>query len=81
MNPSPTGTVNSQDIQKWLHNMLVFISPLALIYLAAVADALDKSGFNWGIFALTPMTQGAIALYVLNSLTDLFTKIKAGPTV
>lgn len=69
--------LNSADLAKWSHNTLVFLAPLGLIYLGSVQPNL-ADGFAWSDFALTPMVSGALALYIVNVILDLFKKLSAG---
>ncbi len=77
--PSPKWSLNNADVRKWLKNAAIFLAPLAIIYLVPVASNL-QDGFAWSDFALTPVTEGAIVLYVVNTALDFFRKLIAGPT-
>lgn len=70
-------SLNSADFHKILHNALVFLSPVALIYLAFVAGNLSN-GVSLSAFIPTPIVQGAMVLYVVNVLIDFFRKLSAG---
>ena len=74
---SPKWSLNSIDWQRWIHNALVFISPVVLIYLVAVASVL-QGGFSWAVFVPTQVVIGSMVLYVVNVLLDLFRKFAAG---
>lgn len=69
--------LDSADLSKWTRNALVFLAPVALIYLGSVQPNL-ADGFAWADFALTPMVSGAIALYIINVILDLLKKLSAG---
>ena len=67
-------SLNSADWKKILHNALVFLSPVALIYLAFVAGGISN-GLSLSAFIPTPVAQGAMALFVVNVLIDFFRKL------
>ena len=71
--------LNMLDVRKWLKNAAIFLAPLAVIYLLPVTANL-QTGFAWSAFAITPVMQGAIALYFVNTVLDFFRKLLAGPT-
>lgn len=73
-------SLNSLDWQKILHNSLVFLAPVALIYLAFVAGNLS-SGISLSAFVPPPVVQGTMALYIVNVLIDTFRKLSAGESV
>lgn len=65
---------NKEDFKRWGSNTLLFLAPLALIYLSFVLDNLKASGFSLNIFVPDTLIYGAISLYVLNAGTDLIRK-------
>lgn len=77
MEQSPKGKLNYEDVQRWLQNAKTFLAPLALIYLPFVSANLSD-GLNASDFRPNELVLGAMTLYVLNTLTDLFRKWKAG---
>lgn len=56
-------TFNSADWQKWGYNALLFLAPALLVLLASVVDVIPS---DW--------KYGAVALYVLNLVTDWLRK-------
>jgi hypothetical protein len=72
------GEFNQADLEKWGHNLLVFLAPVFVIYLAAVAGKL-VGGFSFSAFVPTNLVDGAMALYVVNAGLDFFRKVQAGP--
>lgn len=56
-------SLNSYDWKKWMYNASVFFVPVALVFIAELVK-LVPSDWQWG----------ALALYVLNLLTDLIKK-------
>ena len=76
---SNPNSLNFQDIQKWLHNLRIFLAPVGLIYLAPIIASLASGGvITRASFVPSPMVEGAIILYVLNGAYDLLNKWKAG---
>ena len=62
---------------KWVHNMLVFLAPLGVIYCGSVVMALQVEGhvFSLKDFIPTSFTIGAMVLYIMNTLYDLSRKL------
>jgi len=75
---STQNTLNTQDILNWIKNMSIFFGPVALIYLVYVIGNITTAGFSWNVFAINQVTQGAMALYILNAVVDLIKKFLAG---
>lgn len=71
-------TLNNQDTQKIVKNAVVFASPVALIYLGFVLNAVQKDGFQ--VNDLVPSSEAVtvIVLWIINTLIDTFKKLKAG---
>lgn len=73
-------SLNAADVQRWIANLIVFLAPVALIYLLAVIATINSSGVSFSAFAPNALTVGAMVLYVLNALIDIIRKfISAGP--
>ena len=71
--------LNWDDVKKQGISALLWLRPMALVYLAQLFFALKQKGLlGWGDFYPDPFTWGAIQLYVLNQLNGLFNKAKAG---
>ena len=70
--------LNQEDVKKWGKNMLVFLAPLALVYLASIQNRINNGEVSIEIFKITPEIAGALILYLLNALTDLFKKFSQG---
>lgn len=68
--------LNRTDKRKWLHNARKFLAPLALLYLGSVIAVISQPGHVVSLndFVPTTMVVGAMVLYLLNTLFDLFTK-------
>ena len=71
---SPKGQVNKDDLKKWGRNLLVFLAPLAVIYLLQLYAVLQNGFLSLTDFIPSQITLGAIELYVVNALLDLFRK-------
>lgn len=63
---------------KFLHNALVFLAPVGVIYFGAVAYTLQLEGhvFSFRDFVPSSFTVGAMVLYIVNTLLDLSRKLK-----
>lgn len=60
---SPAKSLRREDYVKWGRNALIFAGPALLVLLASFQD-LIPDGASWGV----------VALYLINTLTDLFRK-------
>ena len=69
-------SLNRQDKKDWVHNFTLFLAPLASMYLIAVVGAIQSNNnlFDYRHFIPSQMVQGAIVLYILNTLLDLIRK-------
>lgn len=65
------------DWNKWGHNTLTFLSPLAILYLVSVIGSVQSDGFQMADFAPSEVVVGAMMLYVLNTALDFFRKFSA----
>lgn len=63
--------------KKWGRNTVVFLSPLATIYLVSVIANVQGDGFQVSDFAPSEVVIGAMMLYVLNTALDFFRKFSA----
>ena len=68
--------VSKLDWDKWIDNTLLFIRPLAVIYLGSVVVGINADGFQLSDFNPDTVVIGAMVLYVLNVLLDFFKKFK-----
>ena len=70
------GLDTTADKNKWLHNLALFLAPVAIIYLGAVSGLLQIEGHRFSLKDLIPseFTWGAIVLYVVNSIMDYMRK-------
>lgn len=73
-NTSRKWSLNSIDFKKWLKNTLIFLSPLGVIYIGFVINNVNNDGLSLSDFKINQIVAGAMVLYVLNVLFDLFTK-------
>lgn len=76
---SPQYTLTAADFRKWGTNLLIFLAPVALIYLLSVIATVNSAGVSVAAFVPTTATVGAMVLYVLNGIVDLIRKYVAGP--
>jgi hypothetical protein len=65
------------DWAKWRHNTILFLRPLAILYLVFVIANIQADGFHIQDFAPSQAVVGAMALYVLNTTLDFFRKYSA----
>lgn len=79
MGASTQYSLNTTDWKKWTKNLLLFLIPLAIIYLVSVIDLLRTPGHLILLkdFIPTQVTIGAMVLYFLNALLDLAKKFLA----
>lgn len=63
--------------EKWKHNTLYFLRPLAVIYFGAVAVGISADGFSLNDFVPDNVVVGAMVLYVINVIMDFFKKYNA----
>lgn len=66
------------DVRKWLWNLVIFLLPVLLVYLAFVQGAL-QDGFDGSDFVPTREVVGAMILFVVNALTDIVRKFLTSP--
>lgn len=62
---------------KWLDNSLIFIAPLAIMYLLNVQGLVSRDGFQVADFALDDKMVGAMTLYLINIALDFFKKYRS----
>lgn len=71
--------LNKRDYKAQLQSAIVWLAPIALVYLGQLLASLKADGFlAWVDFIPDTMTIGAIQLYVVNQVFGLFLKLKAG---
>lgn len=65
--------LSQEDLKRSFHWSLVFLAPLALIYLTSVITILSFPGHIFSLQDLfpNPVTAGALALYILDRLYDI----------
>jgi hypothetical protein len=73
-------SLNSFDYKRILSNALTFSLPVILIYLGSVSQMVGD-GVSLSDFAINATTQTAIAVYILNTITDIIRKFVSGGTV
>lgn len=70
-------TLSSPLQDKWVHNLLVFLKPVAVLYIVAVIAVI---GANGGVVKLTDFLPnafmlGGATLYILNGALDYLNKL------
>lgn len=75
MEQSPSWKLNITDVKNWLRNTLVFLAPVAIIYLGSISSKITDNGLSTSVFAIDQVLGGAMSLYVLNVVLDLFRKL------
>lgn len=71
--------LSSEDLKRSLHWSLVFIAPLAVIYLTSVIAivTLPFHVFHFSDLIPNAVTTGALALYILDRLYDILMRFIA----
>lgn len=62
---------------KWLHNLLIFVTPVITVYVVAVIGIIQvhNGAVKLEDFIPNSFTLGAITLYILNTVLDYFRKL------
>ena len=67
------------DVRGQIKAAFVWLAPLALVYVTQLQGTLQLNDhLSWNDFAPTPVSLGAMQLYVVNQLFGLFNRWKAG---
>jgi len=76
---SPKGKLNRKDIKKILRNMLIFITPTLVLYLAQLQGVLGDN-ITLTLADLIPSTYviGAFEGYLISTVIDYLTKLNDG---
>lgn len=71
--------LNTANQNKWFHNLVIFLAPLGILYLSTVIGIISANPNGFDVKDLIPNTfaQGALVLWVLNSLLDYLRKLQA----
>jgi len=64
-------------LNKWIDNSLVFLAPLAILYLMTIQGRIQEGGISLSDFYLDEKMVGAMSLYVINVLLDFFKKYRS----
>jgi len=64
-------------LNKWIDNSLVFLAPLAILYLMTIQGRIQEGGISLSDFYLDEKMIGAMSLYVINVLLDYFKKYRS----
>ena len=65
-----------EDFNKFFRNTMVFLAPVTLIYLGALALNVKDNGFQWTDFYVNNFVVGAMFLYLINVGIDFLSKLK-----
>lgn len=81
-NGSPKYRLSNAEVKRWIVNTLLFLAPVALLYITSVLGVLQQEGhvITLGDFGLNQFRLGVIALYVLNTVQDIIRKFIADNT-
>lgn len=74
---SGSNSFNRVDAQNWVHNFILFLSPLAIMYLVSVIAAFQSNSVALSNFVPNELLRGGMILYVLNAALDFFRKYRA----
>lgn len=67
--------LESKDRSRWLHNALIYLAPLGILYLIFV-QANIQDGFAWSDFAPSNQVIGGGMLYLINTGLDYLRKLR-----
>lgn len=70
-------TLNKTQSTKWLHNLLVFLAPVGVLYLTTVVGAISQAPLGWFDFIPNEVALGGIILWFLNTALDYLRKVQA----
>jgi hypothetical protein len=64
---------------KWLHNGLVFLAPLGVLYLTTIIGVVSQDNHTVSLNDFIPnkTAQGGLILWVLNAALDYLRKLRA----
>jgi len=71
-------TLTPLDLEKWLHNLIIFLIPVITLYLIQVIATLSTHGHIIHINDLIPseVTVGGMILYIFNGVLDILRKFQ-----
>jgi hypothetical protein len=64
---SPANTMLASEWRRWLSNALIFVSPVAFVYLTSVLSGVDFGGLQLNDFVTSQIAVGAIIAFVFNT--------------
>jgi hypothetical protein len=71
-------TLSREDVNYIGKRALIFLAPLALIYIPFVVTRIGADGFQLSDFRLNEFELGALVLYILNRLTTVLQLFLSG---
>lgn len=63
-----------EDVKSWGKIALLFLAPVAVLYIGFVITNTGIDGFAWGDFVPNLFIQGVIVVYILNEVLALVKK-------
>lgn len=62
---------------RWIHNLILFFRPVAILYLLTIVGVISQSNhpFQLKDFIPSQIAQGGLILYVLNGALDYLRKL------
>jgi hypothetical protein len=71
--------LNKLPLDKWFHNLVVFLAPLAVLYITTAVGTIsaDKAGFQIKDLIPNAFAMGGLVLYVLNTVQDYLRKLNS----
>jgi len=74
--PSSRFRLNSADVDRWVHNLKIFLIPVSTIYLTSLLATftVPTNIVELSDFIPSEMVKGGIAVYAINGLLDITRK-------
>lgn len=71
-------TLVESEFKKWLHNMLVFLAPLIILYITSIIGIISQPFHTFILMDLVPnsFAAGGLVLWILNAVLDYFRKLQ-----
>ena len=71
--------LNEIEKNRWFKNLLIFLSPVAIIYIVAIIGFIqaNNGAVKLNDFVPNQFTLGAMSLYILNTILDYLRKVRS----
>lgn len=71
-------TLNKTNQSRWVHNLLVFLAPVGILYISTIIGVISQAGHVISIndFVPTQVALGGIILWFLNAALDYLRKLR-----